>query len=272
MLTTDTLKNLEQIARGAGDIILEIYSKPIHATKKADDSPVTGADILAESYILEQLKALFPHVPIVAEEATSSGKVPEIESADYFFLVDALDGTKEFINKNGEFTVNIGLIKGNEPVAGVVYAPAKDTLYSGLAGAGAWRSQGENHEPISTRVFDKSSLSAVGSRSHGSSVTQEFLSSFNVTEFKGVGSSLKFCLIAQGEADIYPRFGRTMEWDTAAGDAVLRAAGGMCLNPDGTPFVYAKRNQPDDSDFANGHFVAISDASAGQYFPPQKEN
>ena len=253
------LKEFERIALAAGEVIMEIYNGDFDVALKGDQSPVTEADQRAEALILEELKKQFSDIPVIAEEEVAAGRIPELQNGT-FILVDPLDGTKEFINKREDFTVNIALIDNGVPVAGVVYAPARKVAYSGADGGAEKLVIGENgdvisREPISTRKINGNMI-AVASRSHNSPETMAFLEEKRITEYKSVGSSLKFCLIAEGEADVYPRYGRTMEWDTAAGDAVLRAAGGSTVNVDGTVFVYGKRNQPHDADFANPHFIA----------------
>ncbi len=222
---------------------------------------MTLADTEAERIILDGLGALAPDVPVVAEESVAAGLVPEIGGR--FFLVDPLDGSKEFISRNGEFTVNIALIENGVPVMGVVSAPALGRIWWGSAAGGSFAGRIADGavvdvSPIRIRQAG-GDLCAVGSRSHGSGEGDERLARFAISEFKAIGSSLKFCLLAEGEADIYPRFGRTMEWDTAAGDAILRAAGGRVDRLDGTPLCYGKRNQASDSDFANPFFIAYGD-------------
>jgi sulfate adenylyltransferase subunit 2/3'(2'), 5'-bisphosphate nucleotidase len=247
---------------------MRIYATDFIVEGKADASPVTEADQAAEALILKGLAELAPDIPVVAEEEAAAGRVPQ--TARRFFLVDPLDGTKEFISRNGEFTVNIALIEDGAPILGAVYAPAKGKLYWGARDEGGFVAEvrdgvaGEAR-PIQVRSVPAEGLSAVGSRSHGGAETQDYLKQFTVRDFISAGSSLKFCLIAEGSADIYPRMGRTMEWDTAAGDAVLRAAGGRVETLDCQPLTYGKRNQQDDSDFANPHFVAFGDASIGSY-------
>lgn len=255
------LPDLEAIALAAGVEIMAVYGTEFAVARKADNSAVTEADTRAEAVILEGLHRLSPAVPVVAEEQCAAGHYPEIGSQ--FYLVDPLDGTREFIARNGEFTVNIALVAQGVPIAGVVYAPALGRLYSGAAGAGAFRrdfaAAGTASRPIAVRPAPEAGLSAVGSRSHGSAETERWLSAFPVTDFVSAGSSLKFGLVAEGIADVYPRFGRTMEWDTAAGDAVLRAAGGIVLGPDGAPLVYGKASQPHDAPYANPSFIAYGD-------------
>lgn len=244
----------------AGDEIMRIYGKDFDVSVKSDASPVTEADEAAEKIILSHLKDLAPDIPVIAEESVAAGVVPEIGNC--FFLVDPLDGTKEFISKNGEFTVNIALIDKGVPILGAVYAPAIKRLFWGDVN-GAHQATVEDGKlvdsvPLCVRKASDA-LTAVGSRSHGSAETDAFLERFKVENFKPAGSSLKFCLVAAGEADLYPRFGRTMQWDTAAGDAVLRAAGGMVFMPDlETPLPYGKA-APANGDFSNGYFAAIGD-------------
>ncbi len=252
--------DLNPIMLKAGAEIMRVYAGDIVVATKGDASPVTEADERAERIILESLNFLTPDIPIVAEEEAAAGRFPEI--GNRFFLVDPLDGTKEFISKNGEFTVNIALIEDGVPVYGAVYAPALDRLFWG-GGDQAFAAdvhEGEivNVTPIRVRQAPEAGLSAIGSRSHGGDATQDYLKAFSVGEFIAAGSSLKFCRLAEGAADIYPRMGRTMEWDTAAGDAILRAAGGRVETLDGRPLVYGKRVQ-DDAPFANPHFVAFGD-------------
>jgi 3'(2'),5'-bisphosphate nucleotidase len=251
------LLQLVSVARAAGDAILKIYERGFEVDTKSDDSPVTEADTTAEALILQRMNEVDPELPIVAEEAVNRGEVPPPSSR--FLLVDPLDGTKEFIQRRGDFTVNLGLIEDGSPVAGVVVAPARQETFAGRVGVGAWQAKGANSDdwqPIRVRKPDASNLIAVASRSHMSEETQAFIDERGVKSFAQAGSSIKFCLVARGEADLYPRLGRTMEWDTAAADAVLRAAGGRVDTLDGKPLVYGKRNQAHDSDFANPYFVA----------------
>jgi 3'(2'), 5'-bisphosphate nucleotidase len=255
----EILDLFEDLALAAGKAIMAVYETDFVAETKADSSPVTEADSAAEAIILEGLRARLPDVVCVAEEEVAGGKVPAA-LGEAFILVDPLDGTKEFIGRKGDFTVNIALVRSGFPVIGVVYAPARGALYSGRPGAatkatiGADGTPGER-QPIAMRPTPQVPR-IVASRSHRTPETDAFIDRFPGAETISVGSSLKFCLLAEGTADLYPRFGRTMEWDTAAGDAVLRAAGGTTTVPDGSPFTYGKRNQADDADFANSWFVA----------------
>ena len=245
------LGRLRAIAEAAGQETLRFYGK-CDAQHKADGSPVTAADEAAESLILPQLRALTPDIPVVSEEEASKGLAPE-RAGGAFWLVDPLDGTKEFISENGEFTVNIALIENNTPVLGIVVAPALGRTWFGAANAGAFRAENGSTAPIRVRTPPAEGLTVVGSRSHGDAAAMEqFLGGVRVASFRPAGSSLKLCLIAEGEADLYPRLGTTMEWDIAAGHAVLRAAGGSLAAPDGAPFTYGKASEG----FKNGGFVA----------------
>lgn len=248
---TETALHLALIA---GEKIMEIYEKDFDVETKQDASPVTKADTAAETIILKGLRDAYPGLPIVAEEEVAAGHTTEI--GDLFVLVDPLDGTREFIGRNGAFTVNIALIETGTPVAGIVHAPALNRTFGGTVGNGAFEVIEDDMTPISTRLADPQNIIAVASRSHRDEKTDAFLKETGVADTVSIGSSLKFCLLAVGEADIYPRFGRTMEWDTAAGHAVLAAAGGVVTNEDGTPLTYGKLNQDNDSDFANPAFIA----------------
>jgi 3'(2'), 5'-bisphosphate nucleotidase len=260
MLATPShqLRTLARIAHEAGVIIMRHYEDGTQTRKKSDHSPVTDADEEAERFILAALEKEFPDIAIVAEEEVAAGRLPRIGSR--FFLVDPLDGTKEFINHNGEFTVNIAEIENGVAVRGVVYAPAKHRLFTGETPGGAFEIETSIQsmpdlaqlKPIAVRKAPQDGLIAVASRSHRDKKTEEYLAHYPVKDFITAGSSLKFCLVAAGEADIYPRHGRTMEWDTAAGHAVLLAAGGSVKQLDGSAFVYGKSAE----EFANPFFVA----------------
>lgn len=240
---------LAHIAADAGRVVMRHYGS-CETRIKDDNSPVTAADHEAEALILQRLAEHFPGVPVVAEEEMAAGRT--VEAGNRFFLVDPLDGTREFISGNGEFTVNIAEIQGGMPVMGAVFAPAKNRLFLGARGQGALEMSGDMSasRTIKARPAPSGGWVAVGSRSHNDEKTAEFLKRFPVKEFVSAGSSLKFCLVAAGEADIYARAGRTMEWDTAAGQAVLMAAGGSMSLWDGTPFTYGKPG------FENPPFVA----------------
>ena len=246
-----------EIAREAAREIMRIYAGDLGVRDKADKSPVTDADHAAEAIIVAGLRALTPGTPVVAEEEMAAGRVPTIGDGP-FWLVDPLDGTKEFIKRNGEFTVNIALIEKARPTLGIVLAPAIDTLWRGASGLGADMSQdGGDFAAIATRPPPSDGLTCCASRSH--TVYRDLdiwfeSEGLTVTERVQTGSSLKFCLIAEGKADIYPRFGPTNEWDTAAGQGVLEAAGGEVVTTDGRPLTYGKPN------FSNPHFIARSKA------------
>ena len=252
----ELIEALLAAAVAAGRAALDIYRAGFTVTQKADRSPVTQADHASEKIILEQLARLAPAVPVIAEEAVAAGSFPLV--AEEFFLVDPLDGTKEFIHRRGEFTVNIALIRQRAPALGVVYAPVGGTLYAGNVATGrAFRcshpadaaSPGAR-EPIRVRPVPAAGVTAVVSRSHSTPETEAYLKHYRIRDRVSVGSSLKFCLVAAGEADLYPRLGPTMEWDTAAGHAVLVAAGGSVLAPGGEPLAYGKPA------FRNSFFIA----------------
>lgn len=238
--------------RECSEIALRHYANMGEVMVKDDKSPLTKADLEIDAFLHEQLEKTFPNIPIVTEERAQSHDL-DVTSGN-FILVDPIDGTKEFINKRDEFTVNIGLIENFSPTAGIVCAPALDMIYLGTVKNGAEKISLTNgsSEKIQTRKPDNSALAAVASRSHLTSETEAFIDANSISDLKNAGSSLKFCLLANGEADIYPRFGPTMEWDTAAGHAVLVAAGGLVANLDATLFKYAK------SEFRNPYFIATA--------------
>ena len=242
------LQTLIRITQAAGTVVMRHYEEGCDTRVKADRSPVTDADEEAEKLILEELERHFPGVPVVAEEAAAAGKMAK--AGAHFFLVDPVDGTKEFVKRGGEFTVNIGEIVDGEPVAGVVLAPAIGRLFAGRVGEGAFEISGGTTRAISARRPSADGLVAVSSRSHPDMATDELLKTLPIKGHTNAGSSLKFCLVAAGEADIYPRAGQTMEWDTGAGHAVLRAAGGKVTTWEGKPFLYGKPG------FLNGPFIA----------------
>jgi len=260
MTLSSRAARITAIACEAGAILLRHYAAGTEARIKRDSSPVTEADEEAEALILQRLAEEFPAIPVIAEEAIAAGA--QAVAGARFFLVDPLDGTKEFLAKNGEFTVNIALIEHGVPVCGVVLAPALSRAFAGEANGGAWELSCvgrtpslETAKPIHVRTAPSTGLTAIVSRSHRGAETEAFLAGFRIAGTVEAGSSLKFCLIAAGEADLYPRFGRTMEWDTAAGHAVLAAAGGRVTKVDGAPFLYGKA----DENFANPFFIARGD-------------
>lgn len=253
------LSVLEPLALAAGRRIMEICDRGFTAEEKSDCSPVTEADRDAETIILKGLRESFAGIPVVAEEEAEAGFTPEAVGAA-FFLVDPLDGTREFVSGNGDFTVNIALVRDGTPVVGVVYAPARRELYSGYPGSASMVTTDAGHNPIERRAIvvrdGCAPLTVVASRSHNTPETDLFIGRYEPALRVSVGSSLKFCLLACGQADLYPRLGRTMQWDTAAGDAVLRAAGGMTRTLDGKPFRYGAGTAEGDAPFANPHFIA----------------
>lgn len=261
-----TADQLARIALDAGKLIMDIYSTDFDVERKDDASPVTEADAKAEALILQGLKAADPDLEVVAEESASAGHVPDHGAR--FALVDPLDGTKEFINRNGEFTVNIAIIEHGKPVMAAVYAPALSRLFVAEAPDKAWQADVKPGEPVPAsdarlplhiRRAPEKGLTAIASKSHRSPETDAFLGKFNVAEIISAGSSLKFCLLGAGEADLYPRMGRTMEWDTAAGQAVAEAAGARVLTEDGAPLRYGKRERGYD----NPHFIVYGDVTPG---------
>lgn len=256
---------LVDVTLEAGRIELGYYHGGVEVELKTDESPVTKADQDAEAVILARLAEIAPDVPIVAEEAASTGKIPNIGAR--FFLVDPLDGTKEFINHRDEFTVNIALIDQQAPTFGIVYAPALGAFYVTTAensaakvmiAADASAAERANMDFSDTgatglvcRVANMDALTVVASRSHSNEETENFLAQYHVAGRRSAGSSLKFCLLAEGDADLYPRLAPTMEWDTAAGHAVLAAAGGSVTQVDGSAFVYGKA----DAGYLNPSFI-----------------
>jgi len=233
------LAGLVPLIHEAGALAMRVYATDFQVEIKADESPVTVADQLAEKVIVAGLQRLAPDIPIVGEEAASAGDIPDVSNR--FWLVDPIDGTKEFINRNGEFTVNIALVDHGVPVLGLVLAPALGTLYVGALGMGAWVEVGGVRRDIGVRAVPLDGLTVVGSRHHGNDAAVDaFLAGRRVAANRMVGSSLKLCILAEGLADVYPRFGRTMEWDIAAGDAILRAAGGAVRTLDGALLRYGK--------------------------------
>jgi 3'(2'), 5'-bisphosphate nucleotidase len=252
------VQTLLSLAQSAARDIMGVYASDFAVSTKADLSPVTEADALAEKTILAGLGKHWPDIPVLAEEQTAAGIIPIL--GNRFFLVDPLDGTKEFLSRNGEFTINIALIENCAPVRGVVYAPAIKRMFWGDKALGAAMADVAptqsladiKWQRIKARQVPEDGITAVASRSHNDEATEAYLARHNVKKRTSAGSSLKFCLVAAGEADLYPRFGRTMEWDTGAGQAVLEAAGGKVCNVDGTPLTYGKANRG----FDNPAFIA----------------
>ncbi len=248
---------MRRLALEAGDRIIEIYNSPdFEVRTKSDDSPVTAADEAADALISEGLAEAFPQTVLVTEEQAASHG----QTASSFLIVDPLDGTKEFVQRRGDFTVNIAYVEDGVPLRGVVYAPAKGRLFYTLADGRSVEEMGAfdkdqigEQKPISVSIPDNRGLMVVASKSHRDAATDDYIGQYAVRDMTSAGSSLKFCLVATGEADLYPRLGRTMEWDTAAGDAVLRGAGGEVVRfDDHTPFRYGKPG------FANPFFIAYA--------------
>ena len=249
-ISLDLTQQLCDISKRAGAEIMKIYNSDFEVDTKSDESPVTLADRVAEDLILKAIREeITDTIPIVAEESVAAGTIPEVGS-DPFWLVDPLDGTKQFITKKGEFTVNIALIENRVPVLGVVHAPALNATYWGSVHGAFAETDGGQARRIGVRSPAADGIVAVVSRSHRTPEVDDFLKDYTIKEEISSGSSIKFCLVATGRADVYPRVGRTMEWDTAAGHGVLRAAGGRMTQVDGSEFLYAK------PDFANPHFIA----------------
>lgn len=259
---------VSRIAYAAGEITLK-YFDPAgldNVEAKGDGSPVTQADREAEDYIREQVAALVPNVPLLGEEAVEAGNIPDLAAHDYFWCVDPLDGTKDFIAGKGDFTVNIGLIYNNAPCLGVVYAPYNGEMYIGSVRDGVairWLDDSDNEKDIHVRRPPAEGFDVVVSSSHGDTSRQEaYLEHFKVRKQVKRGSSMKICAIAAGKADLYPRFGPTYEWDTAAAHSVIQAAGGDITQLDGSPLAYGgKGERASAPDFLNPEFVAFGDST-----------
>jgi 3'(2'), 5'-bisphosphate nucleotidase len=241
------------LAQQAGDAILSIYGQPFDVTNKADQSPLTLADTRSHHIIVARLRQLTPDLPVLSEEA-SDISYDERRRWSRYWLVDPLDGTREFVSRNGEFTANIALIDDHEPVLGVVHVPVSSTTYVGARGIGAFRQSGHQAPaPIHVRSA-ATPLRIVASRSHRDEILSGYLPRLAPYELVAVGSSIKFCLVAEGRADFYPRFGPTSEWDTAAAHAVVEAAGGLVMQADGAPLRYNTR-----AALVNPHFLVFGD-------------
>ncbi len=258
-------QQLVDLAHKAGLAILEVYETDFEVMGKADDSPLTQADLAAHRVLVAGLAELTPHIPVLSEEE----KAPEFavrQSWERYWIIDPLDGTKEFVNRNGEFTVNVALIDGHKAVLGVVGVPVQDRIFFGdvNAGVATLYADGKEHalqgRKVQSQIAQHSSVTAVASRSHGGERLEAYLDAvaaeFGGLERKPMGSSLKLCTLAEGEADLYPRLGPTSEWDIAAADAVLAAAGGVVLTFDGKPLQYNTKDS-----LLNPEFLALGDAS-----------
>jgi 3'(2'), 5'-bisphosphate nucleotidase len=256
-MTTDPNKlllDVTALAREAGRAILEVYASSFSVQEKADSSPLTEADLRSEKLILAGLRRIAPEIPVLSEETGQSAWAVR-RNWSHLWVVDPLDGTKEFVQRNGEFTVNIALVDNHRPVLGIVHAPALERDYFACEGIGAFRSDARAAgRPIRVSRRGSGAVRVVGSRSHRGSSLDGFLSRVGAHELVEVGSSLKLCLVAEGSADVYPRLGPTCEWDTAAGQCVLEQAGGQVLKLDGEPLEYNRE------DTLNPNFVGFGDA------------
>ena len=255
-MQAELVSKVARLAQQAGDAILSVYGEQFEVTHKTDRSPLTLADLRAHEIIMRGLQALTPDLPVLSEEASD---IPYEQRREWrrYWLVDPLDGTKEFVSRNGEFTVNIALIEDHVPTLGVVYVPVTSTTYTGIAGAGAFRQvDAEPAQALRVQMPPASPLRIVGSRSHRDESLDRMLPRLAPYELLAVGSSLKFCLVAEGSADFYPRFGPTSEWDTAAAQAVVEAAGGAVVTTDGERLRYNTKPE-----LLNPHFVVYADRS-----------
>lgn len=253
-LNPKLISEVVRLAQRAGDAILSIYGEQFEVTHKTDQSPLTQADLRSHEILVHGLRALTPDVPVLSEEDSDIAFEVRREWRRYW-LIDPLDGTKEFVSRNGEFTVNIALIEDHVPVLGVVHVPVTGTTYTGQAGVGAFRhADGQQPEPLHVRTPAATPLRIVGSRSHRGDSLDKVLPQLEPYEMVAVGSSLKFCLVAEGSADFYPRFGPTSEWDTAAAQAVVEAAGGVVIKTDGERLRYNTKPE-----LLNPHFLVFGD-------------
>ncbi|MFM7083814.1 MAG: 3'(2'),5'-bisphosphate nucleotidase CysQ [Hyphomicrobium sp.] len=263
-LTYEKLANhLVSTVLEAGRLILSIRKKGYTVDTKTDSSPVTEADKRVEKLLLKLLAEIAPHIPVIAEEEMASGQTPSINSDNPFFLIDPLDGTRDFCENRDDFTINVGLIENRRPTFGLIYAPARTELFLTLTEDTALFTKVEplktvrcledlNLSQIKVRSGTHGHLHALVSRSETKSEFSDKIKQFGADKITGMGSAIKFCLLARGDADIYPRFGATHEWDTAAGQAILEAAGGSLLSMDGSPFTYGNCHQK----YLNGPFIA----------------
>ena len=248
------LPEIRAIARTAGDAIMAVYARDFSVELKDDRSPVTEADRAADGIISSALEKLRPALPVLSEESAITAW-EERRRWNRYWLVDPLDGTKEFVKKNGEFTVNIALVENHRAVLGVVLAPALNLEFSGLCGSGAWRRDADGSQvPASASQTRSNPLRVMGSRSHPGPGLSAFLARLGPYELNPMGSSLKVCMVADGQADIYPRLGPTSEWDTAAAQAILESAGGGMIDLAGQPLRYNTKDR-----LLNPHFLAVGD-------------
>ena len=256
MIPNELREGAIALARDAAAAILGIYDSAFAVEHKADASPLTAADLAAHRILVEGLERLTPDIPVLSEEAAEDATWSMRREWQRLWLVDPLDGTREFVKRNGEFTVNLALCEDGVPVFGIVQAPVGGALWHAVRGVGAFRRDGDQDVRLRTRRPAVSPLRVAASRSHRDGRTQAFIDRMGETEPLGLGSSLKFCRIADGGLDVYPRFGPTSEWDTAAGQCVLEGAGGALLDPQGRPFRYNQRDT-----VLNGDFIALGDVS-----------
>ncbi len=251
------LDSVKQIAQAAGKRIMEVYATDFSVTQKDDKSPLTLADMAAHETIVTELKKITPDLPILSEE---SANIPYSERRAWqrYWLVDPLDGTREFVKRNGEFTVNIALIDDHKPILGVVYVPVTGVTYFAALGSGAFKQlPGQPSTPIKVRSCPKESMIVAGSRSHANESLQQFIEGLDAeVELVSIGSSLKFCLVAEGKADVYPRFGPTSEWDTAAAQCVVEQAGGYLMDTQSQPLRYNTKES-----LLNPYFLVFGDAN-----------
>ena len=253
-VTAELREGVIALAREAAAAILQVYEGAFDVERKADASPLTAADLAAHRCIVAGLALLTPDIPVLSEEAAEETPLAERRAWHRLWLVDPLDGTREFVKRNGEFTVNIALIEDGAPVFGVIQAPVGGALWYGEAGGGAFRRDGDDERPIRVRAPAAMPLRVAASRSHRDPRTEALMVRIGETETVARGSSLKFCLLAEGGMDVYPRFGPTSEWDTAAGQCILEAAGGAVIDPKGRPLRYNQRDT-----ILNGDFLALGD-------------
>ena len=252
-ISVEVREGVIAIADAAAAAIMAVYARDFEVARKADASPLTEADLAAHHCIVAGLAALTPDIPVLSEESPAAAFEAR-RGWSRFWLVDPLDGTREFVKKNGEFSVNIALIEDGVAKFGVIQQPVTGTLWHGTPGQGAFRRDGDAEAAIHTRAPAIAPLRIAASRSHRDERTDAVLARFPDAEIVGLGSSLKFCRLAEGGLDLYPRFGRTSEWDTAAGQAIVEAAGGVLLDPRGRPFRYNQRDT-----LLNGDFLACGD-------------
>ena len=252
---SELLEPVCQIARQAGRRILEIYATDFQVDTKQDQSPLTAADMASHHSIIAGLEALTPNLPVLSEESAEIA-YEERSRWQHYWLIDPLDGTKEFVRRNGEFTVNIALIAHQRAILGVVHVPVRNIDYYGYVKDGAYRREGDNVTRIQACAKASSPVRVVGSRSHRGASLDSFLDRLGVHELVAMGSSLKICLVADGQADIYPRLGPTCEWDTAAAQAVVESAGGHVTDTDGIPLRYNTK-----AEYLNPHFLVFGDNS-----------